>query len=49
MVEFIGYMTDVLAIELTTGTVTLSLGGIALGVIIIKRGVAFFKGLFGSR
>jgi hypothetical protein len=42
-------MTDVLAIDLTIGTTTLSLGGIALGSIVLASGVAFFRKLGGRR
>lgn len=47
MAEFIGYITDVLAIELTVGTVTLSLGAVALGMIVLSAGVRFWKRLRG--
>jgi len=47
MAEWIGYMTDVLGIELTIGATTLSLGGVALGVIIIRQGVKFFRSVGG--
>ncbi len=46
---FISLMTEVLGIELTVGTVTLTLGAVALGVIVIGAGVKFFKSLKGGR
>lgn len=49
MAPFITLMTDVLAIELTIGTTTLSLGGIALGVTLLGAGVGFFRKLGGRR
>jgi len=49
MPAFITLLTDVLAIDLTIGTTTLSLGGIALGVIVVGAGVRFFKSLRGGR
>lgn len=49
MAAFITLLTDVLAIDLTIGTTTLSLGGIALGVIVIGAGVRFFKSLRGGK
>jgi len=49
MAGFITLLTDVLAIELTLGTTTLSLGGIALGVIVVSAGVGFFRKLGGRR
>jgi len=49
MAGFITLITDVLAIELTLGTTTLSLGGIALGVTIMGAGVGFFRKLGGRR
>jgi len=49
MAGFIGYISDVLAVELVLGTVTLTLGGIALGTIVLGAGVAFFKSLKGRR
>jgi len=49
MAGFITLLTDVLAIDLTIGTTTLSLGGIALGVIVVGAGVRFFKSLRGGR
>jgi|GEM_PF-4218388 len=49
MAEFTALMTDVLSLELTIGTTTLSLGGIALGTTILGAGVAFFRKLGGRR
>ncbi len=49
MAGFITLLTDVLAIDLTLGTTTLSLGGIALGVLVVGAGVSFFKKLGGRR
>jgi len=49
MSGFTGAMTDVLAISLTLGTDTYTLGGIALGVILLGAGIGFFKGLKGRR
>jgi hypothetical protein len=45
--DFIGYITEVLGISLTVGTTTLSLGGVALGMIVLSAGVGFFKKLKG--
>ena len=45
MADFIGYISDVLAISFTVGTVTLTLGAVAIGVIVLKAGVSFFKRL----
>jgi len=49
MPAFVTLLTDVLAIDLSIGTTTLSLGGIALGVIVVGAGVRFFKSLRGGR
>jgi hypothetical protein len=49
MPEFVTLMTNVLAIDLSIGTTTLSLGGIALGVTILGAGVGFFRKLGGRR
>lgn len=49
MPAFITLLTDVLAIDLTIGATTLTLGGIALGVIVVGAGVRFFKSLRGGR
>jgi len=49
MAAFTTLITDVLAIDLTIGTTTLSLGGIALGVTILGAGIGFFKKLGGRR
>lgn len=49
MAEFIGYITDVLAIEFVLGTTTLTLGGIALGVTLVGVGVGFYKKVAGRR
>jgi hypothetical protein len=49
MAEFVTLMTDVLAIDLTIGTTTLSLGGIALGTIVLGAGIGFFRKLGGRR
>jgi len=49
MAGFTTAMTDILAIDLTLGLDTYSLGGIALGVILLTRGVKFFKGLASGR
>ncbi len=49
MAGFITAMTSVLGIELTLGTDVYTLGGVALGVILLASGVAFFKGLKGRR
>ncbi len=46
---FISLMTEVLGISLTVGTVTLTLGAVALGTIVIGSGVRFFKSLKGGR
>lgn len=48
MADFIGYITDVLDISLTVGTVTLTLGGVALGMIVLGAGVKFFGKLKGK-
>lgn len=47
MTDFIGYITDVLSISLTVGTTTLTLGAVALGMIVLGAGVKFFKSLKG--
>lgn len=47
-----GWITELLAIlgiELVLGTTEYTLGGIALGSIILSRGVKFFKGLASTR
>ena len=49
MAEFTGLLTDVLALSFTIGTTTLTLGGIALGTIVIGAGVGFFKSLKGGK
>ena len=49
MAEFTALIVDVLGIDLTIGTTTLSLGGIALGVTILGAGVGFFRKLGGRR
>ena len=49
MAAFITLLTDVLGISLTIGTTTLTLGGVALGVIVVGAGVRFFKSLRGGR
>ncbi len=49
MADFIGYIGDVLDITLTVGTVSLSLGAVALGSIVLSAGVGFFKSLKGRR
>lgn len=49
MAAFTTLVTDVLSIDLTIGTTTLSLGGIALGTIILGAGVGFFRKLGGRR
>jgi hypothetical protein len=45
LAEFVSYITDVLGISWTVGTTTLTLGGIALGTIILSAGVRFFRQL----
>lgn len=49
MAAFTALMTDVLGIEMTVGTTTLSLGAIALGSTILGLGIGFFKSLKGKR
>jgi len=49
MAGFVSAMTDILAIDLVLDTTTYTLGGIALGVILLGAGVKFFKSLKGSR
>jgi hypothetical protein len=47
MASFISNITEVLGISLTVGTTTLTLGGVALGMIVLSAGVNFFKKLKG--
>ncbi len=49
MAGFVSAMTSILGINLTLGTDSYTLGGIALGVILLGSGVAFFKGLKRGR
>jgi hypothetical protein len=42
-------ITDVLTIEFTLGTVTWTLGGIAIASILLGAGVNFFRKLGGRR
>jgi hypothetical protein len=49
MTGFTDAMTDVLAISLTLGTDTYTLGGIALGSILLVAGIGFWKGLKRGR
>jgi len=46
---YIELLMDVLSIDFTLGTVTMNLGGIALGSILISAGVGFFRKLGGRR
>jgi hypothetical protein len=47
MSEFTNLIIDVLSITLTLGTVSMSLGGVALGVIVIWAGLNFFGRMTG--
>jgi len=49
MADFVGLITDVLDISFTVGTVTLTLGAVAIGMIVLGAGVAFFRKLGGRR
>lgn len=49
MAGFVTAMTDILGIELTLGADTYTLGGIALGVVLLGAGVGFFRSLKGRR
>ena len=49
MAGFVTAMTDILGISLTLGTDTYTLGGIALGVILLFSGVKFFRSLKAGR
>lgn len=49
MAGFVTAMTDILGISLTLGTDVYTLGGIALGVILLGAGVRFFSSLKRSR
>lgn len=49
MAGFITEITNVLGIELVLGTLTMTLGGIALGTILLGAGVAFAKKAGGRR
>jgi len=47
MASFINLISDILSIELTLGSLNFTVGGIALGAILIKAGVEFFYKLTG--
>jgi len=49
MADFVGLITDVLDISFTVGTVSLTLGAVAIGMIVLGAGVKFFKKLGGGR
>jgi hypothetical protein len=49
MAGWITELTNILGVELTLGTTSYTLGGIALGSIILYSGVRFFKSLKGGR
>jgi hypothetical protein len=49
MTDLIGWLTSVLAIDLTIGTVTLSLGALVIGAIVIRFGIGVVKGFLGRR
>lgn len=49
MAGLISIITSVLGISLTLGTDTYTLGGIALGVLMIGVGIGFFKRVKGGR
>lgn len=49
MAGWITELSNILDIQLTLGTTVYSLGGIALGSIILAKGIQFFKGLAKTR
>jgi len=49
MADYVGLITDVLDISFTVGTVTLTLGAVAIGSIVLGAGVGFFKKLGGRK
>jgi hypothetical protein len=48
MSVFIDLIVEVLSIQFSLGTVSLSLGGVALGVLILSAGYKFFASLSSS-
>ena len=49
MAEFTALITDVLAVSLTIGTTTLTLGAMALGSAILGIGIGGWRKLGGRR
>jgi hypothetical protein len=45
MSNFITEITSILSITLTIGSYSVSLGGIALGMIVLRSGISFFHRL----
>jgi len=49
MSDFIALIVQVLAIPLTLGGVTMPLGSVLLGIIILRQGFLFFSSLISDR
>ena len=49
MSDFIGWLTQVMDITFSLGSVTLSLGSLVIGFIVIRFGISFVKSLLGRR
>lgn len=49
MAEYIAMLMDVLDIEFTVGTTSITLGAIAAATLILSAGVGFFRKIAGRR
>lgn len=49
MTDIVTWFTDVLAISFTIGTVTISLGELAVGLLILGAALSMTKRLMGRR
>jgi len=49
MADFIGWMTDVLAVEFTVGAVTITLGALAISAVVVFLGIKLVQRLLGGR
>lgn len=45
MADFIGWLTDTFNLEFTVGTVTVTLGYLAIGTLIVNRGLRALRGI----